>query len=181
MTTAIAIYIGLTLANVLNVGGNFVLQGSEELVFEAAEAPPLSDIFLNIIPTNPIQAMAEGDMLQIIVFAILFGIGALAIGQTGQIVFTVFTAVAEIMYKITGWIMSLAPFGVFGLITPVVATNGPDVLLPLLKLVGVMYLACAVHIFVVYTILVKVLAKYSPAKFFKKAFPAWATAFSTSS
>lgn len=180
-TTGIAICIGLFMGNILNVGGNFVLANAGELVYEATESPPLSDTLLNIIPTNPIKAMAEGDMLQIIVFAIVFAMGVLALGKKATPLFDIFDIIAETMYKITGWIMALAPFGVFGLIAPVVAQNGPDVLLPLLKLIFVVYLACAIHIGVVYTLSVIVLGKTNPIHFYKTAFPAWATAFSTSS
>lgn len=181
ITTAIAITIGLFLGNVLNVGGSYTLQAAGDLAYEATQAPPLSETLLNIVPTNPIAAMVEADMLQIIVWAIIFGIGLLTIGKQGKIVFDLIDAIANAMYAITGGIMKLAPIGVFGLMIPVVAENGPDVLIPLLKLVVVVYLACFVHIVLVYGSSVKFLAKLSPVEFFKKAFPAWATAFSTSS
>lgn len=181
ITTAIAIFIGLLLANVLNVGGSYVLPTAGEMVYEAAEAPPFIDTLVNIIPSNPLKALVNGDMLQIIVFALIFGMGLLVIGEKGKVVFNIFDSIAEAMYAITRFIMSLAPIGVFGLMAPVIANNGPEVLLPLIRLIGIAYLASAVHIVLVYGASVKFLSKMNPLEFAKKAFPAWATAFTTSS
>ena len=179
-TTAIAIVIGLLLGNILNVGGGFTLD-TTGLAYEAKEAPPFIQTMINIIPSNPLNAIVSGDMLQIIVFALIFGIGLLIIGEKGQIVFQIFDSIAEAMYAITAGIMKLAPIGIFGLMTPVIAQNGPAVLLPLMKLIGVIYLASIVHIVVIYGASVKFLSKVSPIEFGKKAFTAWATAFTTSS
>lgn len=179
-TTAIAITIGLLLGNVLNVGGNYVLE-TTDIVYEAKEAPPFIETLINIIPSNPLNAIVSGNMLQIIVFALIFGVGLLMVGEKGQIVFQIFDSIAEAMYAITGGIMKLAPFGIFGLMTPVIAQNGPEVLLPLLRLIGVIYLASFVHIGVIYGASVTFLSKMNPIEFAKKAFPAWATAFTTSS
>lgn len=181
ITTAIAILIGLLLANVLNVGGNYVLSTAGEMVYEAAEAPPFIDTLVNIIPSNPLKALVNGDMLQIIVFALIFGMGLLVIGEKGKVVFNIFDSISEAMYAITRFIMSLAPIGVFGLMAPVIANNGPEVLLPLIRLIGIAYLASAVHIVLVYGASVKFLSKMNPLEFARKAFPAWATAFTTSS
>lgn len=181
LTTAIAIFIGLLLANVLNVGGSYVLPTAGEMAYEAAEAPPFIDTLVNIIPSNPLKALVNGDMLQIIVFALIFGMGLLVIGEKGKVVFNIFDSIAEAMYAITRFIMSLAPIGVFGLMAPVIANNGPEVLLPLIRLIGIAYLASAVHVVLVYGASVKFLSKMNPIEFAKKAFPAWATAFTTSS
>lgn len=180
-TTAVAIIIGLLLANALNVGGGFVLESSKEIVYEAKEAPPLSETIVNIFPSNPLKSMVQGDMLQIIVFAIIFGIGLLAIGEKGKSIFSFFDSIADAMYAITGGIMKFAPIGVFGLMTPVIAQNGPEVLLPLLKLILIVYLACFLHVVLVYANTVRFMGKMKPLEFFKKAFPAWATAFTTTS
>lgn len=179
-TTAVAIVIGLVLGNVLNVGGGFVLPAGD-IVYEAKEAPPFITTLINLIPANPLKSVIEGEMLQIIVFALILGGGVLMIGEQGKVVFDFFNAIAEAMYVITGWVMKFAPIGVFGLIVPVIAQNGPEVLLPLLRLIVVVYLACAIHIGVLYTLSVKFLGKMSPSKFYKGAFPAWAMAFTTSS
>lgn len=180
LTTAIAIVIGLVLGNLLNVGGGFVLPAGE-IVYEAKEAPPFITTLINLIPSNPLKSIVEGEMLQIIVFALVLGGGVLMIGEKGKIVFEFFDSIAEAMFVITSWVMKFAPIGVFGLLTPVIAQNGPEVLMPLLRLIVVVYLACIIHIGVIYTLSVKFLGKMSPAKFYKGAFPAWAMAFTTSS
>lgn len=180
LTTVIAIAIGLALGNALNVGGNYVLE-SVDIVYEAKEAPPIIQTLINLIPPNPLKALVDGNMLQIIVFALIFGAGLLAVGEKGKIVFEIFDSVAEAMYVITAGVMKLAPIGIFGLITPVIAQNGPEVLKPLLRLIVVIYLASFIHIAVIYGTSVKFLGKMNPIEFAKKAFPAWATAFTTSS
>lgn len=181
ITTGIAIVIGLTLANVFNVSGSYILSNAGDLAYEAKEAPPFIQTLINIIPSNPLASIVNGEMLQIIVFALIFGMGLLVIGEKGKVVFKFFDSVAEAFYAITAGIMKFAPLGVFGLITPVIANNGPDVLLPLLRLVIIIYAACALHVLLVYGFSIQFLSKYSFATFLKKAFPAWATAFTTSS
>lgn len=180
-TTAIAIIIGLILGNVLSVGGNYVLPTAEAITYEASEAPPFIETLVNIIPSNPLSAVVNGEMLQIIVFALIIGIGLLVIGEKGKIVFNFFDAIAEAFYAITSFIMKLAPIGVFGLIAPVIAQNGPEVLLPLFKLIAIVYFACFLHVALTYSFSIKFLSKMNPLEFYKKAFPAWATAFTTSS
>lgn len=179
-TTAIAIVIGLVLANVLNVGGGFVIPAGE-IVYEASTPPSFIDTLVGIIPSNPLNSLVQGQMLQIIVFALIFGTGLLAVGEKGRPVFDFFSGTAEAMYAITAGVMKFAPIGVFGLIAPVVANNGPGVLLPLSRAILIVYLACILHVILVYTPALKFLAKMSVRKFYKAAFAPWATAFTTSS
>ena len=110
LTTGFAVTLGLVLANALSVGAGFVLP-TGELSVKVKEAPSIASVLLGIIPTNPIKALAEGNMLQIIFFALLFGCGILAVGQKAQVVERFFTGLAEVMYKVTAWIMRLAPIG----------------------------------------------------------------------
>jgi len=112
------------------------------------------DVILNIVPRNPIQAMADGNMLQIIIFALFLGIAISLVGKKAAAVKSFFDGFAEIMYKINGLVMQVAPYGVFALIVPVVAANGPAVLLPLAKVIAVMYLATVVHALIVYTLVI---------------------------
>ncbi|HHX04031.1 MAG TPA: dicarboxylate/amino acid:cation symporter [Tissierellia bacterium] len=179
-TTAIALFIGLLLGNVLNVGGGFVIP-TGDITYEAATAPSFIDTLVGIIPSNPLNSIVLGQMLQIIVFALILGAGLLAVGEKGRPVFNFFNGIAEAMYSITGGIMKLAPIGVFGLITPVIANNGPGVLLPLSRAILVVYLACFLHAAIVYSSTVKYLGKMSLKKFYKAAFAPWAMAFTTSS
>ncbi|MDO5716823.1 MAG: dicarboxylate/amino acid:cation symporter [Tissierellia bacterium] len=179
-TTLLAVSLGLVFANILNPGLGFALP-TEELIVEAKEAPSFIETLVNIIPSNPLQSLVGGNMLQIIVFALVLGAGILVIGERGRALYQVFDGLAETMYKITGWIMRLAPIGVFGLMTPVVASQGMDVLQPLLKVIIAVYLASIAHMLITYSLTVRFLGRRSPLEFFKGAFPAWVTAFTTAS
>jgi Na+/H+-dicarboxylate symporter len=180
LTTAFAVTLGLILSNIFKVGAGFTLPANIEAA-EAAAAPKVVDTLLNIIPTNPIKAMADGNMLQIIAFALIVGSGIIALGEKGKPLFDFFDSLAEVCYIITGGIMNFAPYAVFALIVPVVATNGPKVLLPLLSVILIVYFGCALHAVLVYSSTVSVFAKMSPLKFFKGIFPAQAIAFTTCS
>lgn len=179
-TTSIALIIGLVVSNVLNVGAGFTIP-IEDIAYEAKEAPKFIDTLVGIVPSNPLKSLVEGEMLQIIVFALILGAGLLAVGDLGKPVLNFFNGIAEAMYKITNAIMKLAPIGVFGLMTPVIANNGPQVLLPLSKAILAVYLACALHVVLVYAPTVKLLGKMNVKQFFKGAFGPWLFAFTTSS
>lgn len=179
ITTSIAVVIGLILGNIIQPGAG--LKIPVDAAIEAAEAPALIDTLLNIIPSNPLNALVTGNMLQTITFALFLGVGVTILGEKGKPFLDFFDSLAEIMYKITAFIMSLAPYGIFGLITPVVAENGPLVLLPLLKVIIAVYLGSIIHAAIVYSSLVKGLGKMSPMKFFKGISPAATVAFSTAS
>jgi DAACS family dicarboxylate/amino acid:cation (Na+ or H+) symporter len=154
-TTAIAVVIGLIFANLMTpgIGLNLSTQGLEA---KAAQAPKMIDVFLNIVPLNPVDAMSKGNMLQVIFFAMLFGFGLSAVGERGKTVLSFFDGCAEVMIKVTNIVMVYAPIGVFGLIAFTVASHGPSVLLPLIKVIGVMYVACLFHVLVCYVPLIKV-------------------------
>lgn len=179
LTTAFAVILGLFLGNILNPGLGMTMP--TDVKPDPANIPSIADTLLNIIPTNPIQAMADANMLQIIAFALFIGVGITLIGDKGQPALKFFESLAEISYKIVGIIMSYAPIGVFGLIVPVVAVNGPSVLLPLLKVILAVYVGVALHAAVVYSSLVYGFAKMSPFKFFKGASPAMIVSFTTAS
>lgn len=179
LTTAFAVTIGLILANITNVGGGFSIPVDAKV--EIAEAPNVIDTLLNIIPANPLKALVDGNMLQIIAFALIIGAGIIGIGEKGKTLFNFFDSFAEVMYKIIAVIMQFAPIGVFALITPVVAVNGPGVLLPLLKLIIVVYAGCALHAVLVYSSTVSIFAKVSPLQFFKGVAPAMVFAYTTAS
>lgn len=179
MTTAVAVTIGLILGNVFNPGAGLQIPINETV--EASTAPPLMETLVNIIPRNPIRALADGAMLQIIAFALFIGIGITTVGEKAQPVLSFFEGLAEVMYKITAFIMSLAPYGVFALIVPVVAVNGAAVLGPLLKVVVAVYLGVIIHSVLVYSSITSIFGKISPIKFFKGIAPAASVAFSTAS
>lgn len=179
-TTAFAVTLGLIFANLLNVGAGFNL-GTEELVYEATEAPSFMDTLVNIFPSNAIQPLASATMLQVIVIALFFGFGIIVAGEKGKIAKDVVDSFSEVSFKVMGMIIKLSPIGVFALITPVVAANGPSVLLPLLKVIGVAYLVYIIHMVVVYSTSVKGISGMSPLKFFKGMSPAMIFAFSSAS
>ncbi|MDD3299174.1 MAG: dicarboxylate/amino acid:cation symporter, partial [Firmicutes bacterium] len=178
-TTAIAIIIGLILGNIMQPGAGLSIP--VDAAVEAAEAPSIANTLLNIIPDNALSGLVSANMLQTIAFAIFLGIGITLIGEKGKPFLNFFESMAEVMYKIVAIIMSYAPIGVFALITPVAAQNGPAVLLPLLKVVLGVYIGCFLHAVLVYSSLVKVFAKMNPLTFFKGAAPASMVAFSTCS
>lgn len=179
LTTAFAVTLGLILGSIIEPGIGLTVSGKAQ---EAAKAPSAIDTILNIIPKNPVKALADGSMLQIIVFALFLGVGASALPDgKGKPVINFFDSMAEVMYKVTSFIMEFAPIGVFGLIVPVVAANGPKVLLPLIKVILAVYIGCILHAVLVYSTSVKIFANYSPIKYFKGIMPAALTAFTTCS
>ncbi|HEY4601992.1 MAG TPA: dicarboxylate/amino acid:cation symporter [Cerasibacillus sp.] len=180
ITSFIAISIGILSGIIFSPGSGTDIKSPDTNV-EAAETDGILQTILNIIPTNPLESLANGDILQIIFFAIFIGIGIALIGEKAAPVQNFFDGFAEIMYRITGIVMTLVPFGVFGLLAPVVGTYGLSVLLPLIKLIAAMLIASLIHIFIIYAIAVKSLGKMSPLHFFKGIFPAASVAFSTCS
>ena len=166
VTTAIAITLGLVLANVLQVGAGYTLS-TEGLSYEAAEAPSLMDTIVNIFPSNFFQPLADATMLQVIVIALFFGFGIILAGEKGKLAKDLVDSCAEVSFKVMFIILKLSPIGVFALICPVVASNGPDVLLPLLKVILVAYAAYIIHMIVTYSTAVKLASGMSPLKFFK--------------
>jgi Na+/H+-dicarboxylate symporter len=179
-TSLIAVTIGLGAGVIFSPGTGLDITLNETAA-AAKESPGVIATLLNIIPTNPIEALATGSVLQIIFFAIFLGIGIIAVGEKAAPVQHFFESLAEVMYKITGMVMKLVPIGIFGLLAPIVGTYGISVLLPLIKIILAMVVAAVIHVVVVYSFAVKTLGKMSPLHFFKGIFPAAAVAFSTCS
>ena len=179
-TTAFAVTLGLVFANVMNVGAGYTMDATE-LTYEATEAPSFIDTIVNIFPSNIITPMSNATMLQVIVIALFFGFGIIAAGKKAKPVADLVNALSEVCVKIMHGIISIAPFGVFGLICPVIANNGPDVLLPLLWLIVVAYAAMICQLVLVYSGIVKVFAKKSPLAFLKGEAPVMGFAFASAS
>lgn len=148
-TTAVAIAIGLVLADLVQPGVGLDLS-TENLKAKEVTAPSMVQVLMNIVPINPMESLAKGSMLQIIFFAVLVGFALSICGEKVRIVTDFFNAFAEVMIKITTMVMLYAPIGVFALMAFTVASQGMAVLIPLLKLVGVMYAACILQILLVY-------------------------------
>lgn len=178
-TTAFAIFIGLSISNVCK--GFFTPLSTSGLEYEAAEAPALMDTIINIFPSNIIDPMLNANMLQVIVIAILFGFGIILAGEQGKKTAEFFESLNEVCMKIMDLLIQLSPYGVFCLITPVIAENGPSVIGSLAKVLAVAYICFILHATVVYSTTVKTLAGLNPIKFFKGMLPAMMMAFSSAS
>jgi Na+/H+-dicarboxylate symporter len=147
-TTVIAILGGLLFAKLFQPGAGLNLHGGAQVVI--GESPGLSEIILSIIPKNPIASMVEGNMLQIIVFALFLGVSINFAGAKGKPLLEVLESLAEVMYRLTSVVMEFSPIGVFAIMASVTGSFGLSVLLPLLKFLSIYYLACFVHILVVF-------------------------------
>jgi Na+/H+-dicarboxylate symporter len=178
-TTALAIALALFVAELLDPGYGFVMNGASS--FTANEAPSLIDVIVNIFPSNPIGAMVKEEMLQIIVFAILFGIGITLAGESGKRVLNTFNDLNEIIMKMVLFLVELAPYGVFCLLTKVFASQGFSAILPMAKYFFIVLLCLFLHVIIVYASLLKFVGKLSPVTFFKKYFEVIVFAFSTAS
>jgi Na+/H+-dicarboxylate symporter len=179
-TTLAAIVIGLAMAVILQpgVGVDF----STATPTAAQEAMPLSDRLMDIVPINPVAALAGGNILAIIFFALLMGVSLLTIGEKGRPVADLMEASSEMMLKITHWVMEVAPFGVLALIAEMAGTQGVAALFDVLSLVLAVILSCLAHVIIVHGLLVmKTMLKLSPISYFRGARDAMLVAFSTSS
>lgn len=181
ITTAIAIAIGLGVAYLISPGEGLSISVPEADDVEVNESEGVVQTFLEIVPENPFSALAEGDILQIIFFAIFLGLAITFIGKKADPVYHFFDSLSEIMFHITNIIMKFAPIGVLGLVAPIIGEYGPQVLLPLLKIIIAVAIACILHAIIVYSLSVKAFAKMSPLTFFKGISPAAIVAFSTAS
>ncbi|WP_027626752.1 dicarboxylate/amino acid:cation symporter [Clostridium lundense] len=178
-TTAFAVTIALFFANLLKPGVGVQLPAATAV--KAAKAPFIMDIFVNMVPTNPIEAMVKGDMLQIIVFAILFGVAMTLIGDPVKPLLDIMNQANSVLLRMIGIIMNIAPYGVFALISNVVMSQGLKVLIPLLKYFFVCLFVMIIHVLFVYGGALKLVGKLNPITFFKKFWPVMVVALSTSS
>lgn len=178
-TTALAVVIGLVMANLFK--GAFNQLTTSGLQYEASAAPSLIDTIINIFPSNVVEPMVSANMLQVIVIALFFGFGTIAVGAKGKPFADFVESAGAVSMYIMDAIIKLSPLGVFCLITPVVAENGPTVLGDLFTVLAVAYAAYILHMVIVYSATVKVLGGLSPVQFFKGMMPAIMFAFSSAS
>lgn len=149
--TTVALFVGLGMVNLLQPGaGVSVPIGDTSTVAAAAKKSiDMLQLVVNIVPTNVVDAASRGDMLQIILFACFFGVSAAAIGPAGEPVVKIATSIAEVMFKVTHYVMELAPIGVFALIAFTVGKFGLAMMIPLAKLIGTLYLSLIVFLAIV--------------------------------
>lgn len=148
LATTVALFVGLAVVNIFQPGvGVSVTAGDASTVAAAAKKSiSMMDMLVNIVPTNVVDAAGRGDMLQIIFFSTFFGIAAAAMGEKGQPIVKLSISIAEIMFKVTGYVMKCAPIGVFALISFTVGKFGLGMLIPLAKLVFSLYFALIVFL-----------------------------------
>jgi len=180
-TTAFAVSLALFLGYIMKPGIGLDLGAIEQIETTVSEKIPLVQVLFEMIPKNPISAMAEGNMLQIIVFAIITGVGLSVLGDRVNIIIRIFEQLNELVMQMVNFVMIFAPIGVFGLIAKTFATVGYTVLIPLLKYIITVYIGFILHAGVVYSGMLKGFTGLSPKKFYKKFFPVMSVAFSTAS
>ena len=178
-TTAIAISLGLIVAIFLSPGANLNLEVTETVLIP--ESPSIKEVVINIFPTNPINAMSEGNMLQIIVFAIFVGVALRSLGDKVLSIKEMIDKITEIILKMVFIIINLAPYGVFCLITVLFAEKGFTVLGDLSYYFFIVLSVLIIHALVTYSSLLVLFAKINPITFLKKIRPVILFAFSTSS
>lgn len=180
LTTIFAVTLGLLLSTLLkNVFPIIEIPRDGNSI----EAPhiTLMDQIVNIFPKNMFEPLATSNMMQVIVIALFIGFAIVKVGEKAKPVSDVIVSLNEIVTKILSFIMALAPIGVFCMLCPAVAVNGPSVLGSYAVLIGVAYLCFVIHAVFVYASCVKVLGKMSPLKFFKEMIPAMLFAYSSDS
>ena len=164
-TTAVAVTLGLLLANLLGAGSGFTSQTQNAPQIGTVD---FQDTLINIFPSNILAPFLEGNMLPVIVIALLVGFGILLAGEQGKAVVKMVTGLNTVFLQIMDLVIRLSPIGVFALIFPVVAEQGLGVLLPLLQLILVCYAAYGIHMVVVYAGSVTVFGRISFLRFFKE-------------
>lgn len=179
ITTIIAILIGFLFANFFKPGA--LMKIPEHLInINIAESESISDMVLNMFPSNPIESMLNANMLQIIIFAFFFGIACLITGEPGRKISDTFGHIAKVMYSVTHLVMIFAPYGVFALISDTAAKFGITILAPFAGLILIVYAACVVHVAIIYSAMI-LCCKKSPLWFFRGVHEAGITAFVTRS
>lgn len=192
LVTAIAVTIGMVMVNLLEPGRGLPPEVGQQLLASASEraagiakgreAVSGIDILLNIVPRNPVAAAANGDLIAVMFFALMFGIAATVLRTEGTRHFVeAVQGVYDICLKLIDWVIQTAPYAVAALLFSITAELGVDVLLQLARYVGTVIAALALHLFVVFPLLLWLLGRMSPLAFFRGAQPALLTAFSTSS
>ena len=180
ITTAVAIVLGFAVAGIIQPGVGLDIAG--KVAPKVKEAPTFMQVLVDMVPTNPVDAMAKGRILPVIIFALLVGIGITQLDEKrSRFLMDLYDAGAEVCYKIIAMVMKFAPLGVFALLLPVVCKNGPKVLLPLLSVILAVAIGCTLQCILVYSTLASTMGGVNPVKFFRGMSEAMMLAFTTCS
>jgi Na+/H+-dicarboxylate symporter len=179
VTTCIAISLALLAASIIRPGVGMDLTTASN--FMGSDAPSLKQVIINMFPTNPVTAMAEGNMLQIIVFSLLMGLALAQIGDAGKNAFAMFESLDAVVMRMVLILMTLAPYGIFALLTKLFTQLGYGALADLGKYVFTLVLVLVLHLLLVYCGLINFVCRLSPIKFLSNVRPAMLFAFSTAS
>lgn len=180
-TTALAITLAIGVANIINPGINVDMSAITVQETTIAESSSIADVLLNIIPTNPFEALTQGNMLQVIFFALIVGIILAKRGEHTRQFANIISQGNDIMMDMTMLVMKVAPIGVFCLIAKTFAAIGFDGFKPMFKYMIAVIIALALQCFVGYMGLLKGFTGLNPVKFLKKFLPVMGFAFSTAS
>ena len=181
VSTIVAIVIGVVCAQIFKPGAGLNCEYEIVNTVNSQESKNIVDMILDIIPSNPVKSMSKGNLLQILVFAVFFGISLGTMGEKSKKILDVFETMNESIMKIVMFVMKLAPIGVFALISITVYSTGTESLLGIIKLIGVFALALIMHVIIVYCGMLKFIAKISVTKFFRRYAKVAGVAFSTAS
>lgn len=179
ITTGIAVILALLAGMVFQTGVGASPVGMETP--EISAAPSFGQVLIDLVPSNPVEAMAEGNMLPIIIFSILLGLAMSFAGESGRRVADFFTDLMEVVMKLVGIVMLIAPYGVFALIAGMAATTGWETFAGVIKYVVLVLAMLIVHASVVYPLLLKTFTGLSPVTFYRQFRDVMAFAFSTAS
>jgi Na+/H+-dicarboxylate symporter len=179
LTTVIAVIVGLIFATLLAPGAGATFAGAAPGTITTAKDP--AQIFIEIVPMNPIKALADGDTLAIIFFAVMVGAGVIVAGEKAEPVRSLLASGSEVMLRIVGFAMEVAPLGVFALIAVVVGANGPETFVSIFWLALCVLLGSAVQTFIVHGGVVRLLAWLPVLPFFRGIADAMMVGFSTAS
>ncbi|MDQ6994090.1 MAG: dicarboxylate/amino acid:cation symporter, partial [Mariprofundaceae bacterium] len=181
LTTALAISLAIAVASLFGPGEGFELASAASNTFSAPVSPPLTQVLIDLIPSNPIEAYATGNMLQIIFFTILFAVCVLMVGDVGKPIADAAERLNAVMMEVVNVVMHLAPIGVFALMAKTFSLQGIGMIVPMLSYFGVLVFVLLLHVTGTLMILLKVLGRVNPLTFLKKMRTTQIFAFSTSS
>lgn len=180
-TTFCAATVGIAVSHIVKPGANFNMENVDSAEIQQADTPAFSEALLDMVPSNPIESLASGNLIQIIVFSVLVGVSITIAGEKAVLVKKFFDGATEVVYKLTNLILATAPVGVTALIADSVGTHGLKIFGPLGKLILADYLGAIIILLVVYTSILKFVVKINLKEFFCNIIKVWTVTASTTS